>query len=118
MRKLNGHDVFMAFRVMQKIGIKDELVELAKAIQDKVNAPNQTTLGAKLILSVLANCGDEAAEKAVFAFLAGPLESDPETLANTELGQLRNMVTDLIKMMNLEEWRAFFTSLAGLLRRS
>ena len=116
MRKLNGHDVFMAFRVMQKIGIKDELVELAKAIQDRVNAPNQTTLGAKLILSVLANCGDEAAEKAVFAFLAGPLETSEEDLANMELGKLRDMIGELLHMMNMEEWKAFFTSVAGLLR--
>ena len=116
MRKLNGHDMFMAFRVMKKVGIKEELVELAKAIQDKVNAQNQTTLGAKLILSVLANCGDEEAEKAVFAFLAGPLETPADDLANMELGKLRDMISELIRSMNLEEWKAFFSSLAGLIR--
>lgn len=116
MRKLNGHDVFMAFRVMKKIGIKEELVELAKAIQDKVNAQNQTTLGAKLILSVLANCGDEEAEKAVFAFLAGPLETPAEELGTMELGKLRDLISELIHSMNLEEWKAFFTAVAGLLR--
>lgn len=117
MRKLNGHDVFMALRVLKKIEIKEELVELAKAINDKANNLNQTTLGAKLILSVLANCGDEAAEKAFFEFLAGPLESTGDELASTELTKLFNMTGELIQAMDLEEWKAFFTSVVKMLRK-
>lgn len=118
MRKLNGHDVFMALRVLKKVEIKEELVELAKALNDKANNLNQTTLGAKLILSVLANCGDEAAEKAFFDFLAGPLETTGEELAATELTALFTKTGELIQSVDLEEWKAFFTSLAGMLRRS
>lgn len=117
MRKLNGHDVFMALRVMKKIEIKEELVELAKAINDKGSNLTQTTLGAKLILSVLANCGDEAAEKAFFEFLAGPLETTSETLAEMELAELFAQVEELIQSIDVEEWKAFFTSLGKMLRR-
>lgn len=117
MRKLNGHDVFMALRVLKKIEIKEELVELAKAVNDKANNLNQTTLGAKLILSVLANCGDEGAEKAFFEFLAGPLESTGEALAGTELTELFTMTGELIQSIDVEEWKAFFTSLVKMLRK-
>lgn len=117
MRKLNGHDVFMALRVMKKIEIKEELVELAKAINDKDNTLTQTTLGAKLILSVLANCGDEAAEKAFFDFLAGPLETTGEVLAETGLSELFAKTEELIQSIDVEEWRAFFTSVVKMLRR-
>ena len=116
MRKLNNHDVFMAFRVMKKIGIKEELVELAKAIQNTVNVQDQTTIGAKLILSVLANAGDEEAEKAVFEFLAGPMEVSAEEWATMDLEKSREMIVEMIKMNDLEGWRAFFTSAVSLLR--
>ena len=117
MRKLNGHDVFMALRVLKKIEIKEELVELAKAINDKDNTLTQTTLGAKLILSVLANCGDEAAEKAFFEFLAGPLESTADILATTDLSELFTMTEELIQAIDVEEWKAFFTSVVKMLRK-
>ena len=117
MRKLNGHDVFMALRVLKKIEIKEELVELAKALNDKANNVSQTTLGAKLILSVLANCGDEGAEHAICDFLAGPLENTGDELASTDLTQLFNMTGELIQSMDLEEWKAFFTSVVKMLRK-
>ena len=124
MRQLTGHDVFMALKVLQKIGVKDELVDFAvqlknEAEQSKESAGSkenlQQKLGAKLIFGVLSNCGDEAAEKAFFAFLAGPLESTPQALAAMDLLDLVDMTQEWIGTVDKERWRAFFSSLSGLI---
>ena len=117
MRKLNFHDVFMFSRVLKKVGIKDELVELVTVLNDKANNVSQTTLGAKLILSVYANCGDEAAEKAFFEFLSGPTEISTPDLANMDITSARNLIAELVMSIDIEEWKAFFISAAQNLRK-
>lgn len=122
MRNLNGHDVFMALKVLQKIGVKDELVELATYMnrvadgKAAVTAEKQEKVGAKLIFGLLANAGDEEAEKAVFRFLAGPLETDPEELAQRDLLDLCEDVEKYIESIDRERWIAFFRSLSASLK--
>ena len=123
MRNLTGHDVFMALKLLQKIGVKDELVSFANYINQQVQGKgpvteeNQQKLGAKLIFGLLSNCGTDEAESAFFAFLAGPLEEDAETLKNTDLLDLIEKVqTYLDTMMNRERWNSFFRSLSGAIK--
>ena len=122
MRQLNGHDVFMALKVLQKIGVKDELVEFAVYLNDQTQKQTdkdklQQQLGAKLIFGVLANCGAEEAEKAFFNFLAGPLESTPDALAAMDLMDLVEFVNEWLATVDKERWRAFFISLGGLTKK-
>lgn len=122
MRQLNGHDVFMALKVLQKIGVKDELVNFAVYLNEQKQKEDdkdklQQQLGAKLIFGVLSNCGDEDAEKAFFAFLAGPLESTPASLAAMDLMDLVEFVEEWISTVDKERWKSFFTSLAGLTKK-
>ena len=122
MRQLNGHDVFMAFKVLQKIGVKDELVNFAVYLNEQKQKEDdkdklQQQLGAKLIFGVLSNCGDEEAEKAFFAFLAGPLESTPTALAAMDLMDLIEVVEEWIGTVDKERWKAFFTSLGDLTKK-
>lgn len=122
MRNLNGHDVFMALKVLQKIGVKDELVELTTYMnrvadgKAAVTAEKQEKVGAKLIFGLLSNAGDEEAEKAVFRFLAGPLEADPDELAARDLLDLCEDVEKYIESIDRERWTAFFRSLSASLK--
>lgn len=122
MRNLNGHDVFMALKVLQKIGVKDELVALATYINEQYNGTGQQTtknaqeIGARLIFGVLANCGDEAAEKAFFSFLAGPLETTPEELEERDALGTCEEVARYIETIDRERWRAFFISLSAAIK--
>ena len=116
MRDLNAHDVFAALKVIKKIGVKDELIELA-TYMNSGQEKNQEQVGAKLVLSVLANAGDEEAERAFFSFLAGPLESTPEELAKTPLLELGTRITEYIKSQDQERWSGFFHFLAEALKR-
>lgn len=122
MRNLNGHDVFMALRVLKRVGVKDELIELATYMnrvadgKAAVTAEKQEKVGARLIFGLLSNAGDEAAEKAVFEFLAGPLETTAEELAQRDLLDLCEDVDKYIKSMDQERWSGFFRSLSASLK--
>ena len=117
MRKLNGHDVFMALRVLKKIGVKDELMNLAQWMREGREEP-QEKVGARLVFSVLANAGDEDAERAFFEFLAGPLEKPAKELAEMDLLDLADEVDTFVKTVDKERWRSFFRSLAETLKRT
>lgn len=122
MRNLNGHDVFMALRVLKKVGVKDELIELATYMnrvadgKAAVTAEKQEKVGARLIFGLLSNAGDESTEKAVFEFLAGPLESTPQELADRDLLDLCEDVDKYIASIDRERWTAFFRSLSASLK--
>lgn len=122
MRNLNGHDVFMALRVLKRVGVKDELIELATYMnrvadgKAAVTEEKQEKVGARLIFGLLSNAGDEAAEKAVFEFLAGPLETTAEELAQRDLLDLCEDVDKYIKNMDRERWSGFFRSLSASLK--
>ena len=122
MRNLTGHDVFMALRVLQRVGVKDELIALANYINQHYNGvkteENQQEIGARLIFGVLSNCGDEAAERAFFEFLAGPLETTAQALMDRDILETCEEVTEYIKTIDRERWQSFFTSLLAAIKRT
>lgn len=109
MRKLITHDAFMAFRVLHEVGIKDELVSMANAIRNRGETEkSQEEIGLELIMGVLANAGTERAERAVYAFLEGPLEIPGVELEQMDLLEFMGLIRDFVGSMDLEEWRDFF----------
>ena len=106
MRNLNGHDVFAALKVLNKIGVKDELINLA-TFKEK----DSEKVGAKLVFGVLANAGTEEAEKAFFDFLSGPLEKDE--LEKMDLLDLCDLIDEYVKTVDKDRWTHFFHSLLG-----
>ena len=117
MRQLNGTDLGRAFRLVQKAGVKDELVSFATAVKAK-DGRTQEELGLELILGIISRCGDEDAEQALWEFLSGPLGKSPVELRDMDLLDLMTLIGDFIKSIDLEAWRSFFTSLANAMRRS
>lgn len=117
MRTLKTEDLFNALRVVKAIGVKDEIVELATALNGKTKQ-SQEEIGAKLLLGVLANCGDDAAEAAFYKFISGPTEKTPDELKNMELMDFAVLLREMIAFIDLEAWRGFFQSLKGILKKS
>ena len=74
-------------------------------------------MGLELVMNILANCGTEAAEKAFFAFLASPMETDPEELREMDLEEFAEKIRELIETVDVDHWRGFFHSLAELIRK-
>ena len=118
MRALKSTDLFAALRVVKEIGVKDEMKQFAATVADgRMSEKTQRELGAELIFGLLANCGTEAAEKAFFAFLSGPLEVPVQELRDMDLDIFADMIKDFVASVDIEHWRSFFTSLAGLIRK-
>lgn len=118
MRALKSTDLFAALRVVKEIGVKDELKQFATALSDgRVSAKTQREIGAELIFGLLANCGTEGAEKAFFAFLSGPLEIPVQELREMDLDVFADKVKEFVASVDVEHWKAFFGSLADLMKK-
>lgn len=120
MRKLITHDAFLAFRVLKEIDIKQELIRMAEVVRSRTTDDEDTEkiqqeVGMELIMGVLANAGTESAERAVYAFLAGPMEIPAGELAQMDLLEFMNEVKKLIEFIDKDEWRDFFTPLVKTL---
>lgn len=118
MRGLKSTDLFAALRVVKEIGIKDEMKRMAEALQGaKINKKTQTEVGMELIMSVVANCGTPSAEKAFFEFFSGVSEIPINELMEMDLDKFADTVKEFVLSVDLEHWKAFFTQLAGLIRK-
>lgn len=118
MRKLKAEDLFAALRVVKAVGVKDEVVALASAMKEKTDKKTQEQVGTELILGVLANCGDEAAEMAFYKFLSGPTEVSVPDLRKMDLMEFAELIKELVVETDIEAWKGFFGSLAGVLKKA
>lgn len=117
MRLLKAKDLFPALRVVNKAGIRDEIVRMADKTKNGTKALNVREIGVEVVFNILANAGEPAAEKAVFEFLAGPFEMEPEEIRELDLTELVEKVKEAIDL-NKDTLKPFFDSLAGLIRTS
>lgn len=118
MRELLTSDLFAALRLVKELGIRDEMKKMAAAIQGgKVTKATQTEVGMELIMEVLANCGSPSAERAFYDFISGPTEKPAEELKAMPLTDFAELLRELVESIDVEHWRGFFTSLAGLLKK-
>jgi len=117
MRNLKSTDLFAALRITKEIGVKQELKDFAAALASgKINAKTQREMGAELIFGLLGNCGTEAAERAFYDFLSGPLEISTQELREMDLLAFMEKIRDFVEYIDVEAWRAFFQSLASLMK--
>lgn len=109
MRKLKTVDVFEALRLIQRSGLKDELVPL---IERFAKAPESLErVGITGALTVIEVFADNKCERLIYTWLSGPFECTPEDVGEMELTQL----ADNLKILEEEnDLRYFFTTLSGL----
>ena len=112
MRKLKTLDVFEALRLVQKSGLKDQLVPLIERFAKKPEEVQKAgILGVLTLIEVFA---DNKCEDLIYKWLAGPFECDPDEVRNMELDDLATKLKELTEENDL---RNFFTVLSGLLGR-
>lgn len=118
MRQLKSTDLFAALRVVKAVGVKDEMKQFAAALSEgRVNAKTQREMGVELMLGLLANCGTEEAEMAFFSFLSGPIEVPVAELRDMDLDVFADKIKSFVASIDLEHWKAFFSSLADLMKK-
>jgi len=112
MRKLVTTDVFEGLRLIQKSGLKDELVPVIENLaKDPKSLERAGIIGILTVIEVFANA---KAEHLIYEWLAGPFECTPEEIGAWDLGTLANNLQALTEANDL---RNFFTVLSGLLTR-
>lgn len=108
MRNLQTPDIFAFVRMLNKIGIKDELK--AKAISQDANVES---LGYDIIFMVLEKLSDKEAESEIYTFFAPIFETSEEELKSMDAIEFLDSVT---KIASIERWKAFFSSVAKLMK--
>lgn len=118
MRQFKSTDLFKALRVVKAVGVKEEMKEFAQRFADgKISAKTQRELGVELMLGILSNCGNEAAEMAFFDFLSGPMETGVAELRDMDLLDFMEQIKAFMEFIDVEAWKAFFSSLADLIQK-
>lgn len=118
MRNLKSTDLFAALRIVREVGLKEEMKEFAQRISNKnLSEENQREIGIEFLWGLLGNAGTERAEKAVFEFLAGPIETTAQELRDLDLIDFGNKIVEFVGSVDIEAWKAFFTQLAEQIKR-
>lgn len=112
MRNLETGDVFAFVRLTKKIGITQNLKELIMS-KDNIQDLTAESFGYDLIFLLFDAAAEEKAEGEVYKFLAGPLEMSAEEIKKTDPIELLEM---LKQVADVEKWKSFFTSAAGLMK--
>lgn len=115
MRKLKTSDLFAALRVVNKIGLKDELAKMSEVTKDGTVKFDAEKVGIEFIVDMLANAGTKESETAIYEFLAAPMEVTVEELKDRDLTVFVDSLKDCIEL-NKEVLKPFFKSLAALMK--
>ncbi|MBR0523101.1 MAG: hypothetical protein IJJ75_07905 [Firmicutes bacterium] len=107
MRKIQTSDVFHAIRLIEKSGLKEELVPLIKDIAVKgTDALDSGILGILTALFSIARM-----EQPIYEWLAPIVGQRPEEISELALDELVQLLEELTDQNDL---RAFFKAVSGL----
>ena len=110
MRKLKTSDVPVFCRCIKRLGVKDQIRELAL----KANtAADVWANGFDFIWNLFDIATEKNGETVIYEFLAGPFEMSPEEVRDLELDALIGNVQQLVEENNLA---GFFRSAAALMK--
>lgn len=112
MRKLNTQDIFIALRLVKELNLKTELKNLVESVRSASGDVEEA--GVLGILQVLEFVSEKQCERAFYEFLSGPLELNPDDIAEMDL---QTLVDNLSKLAEENDLKRFFTSFLGMMKR-
>ena len=116
MRKLIGRDIFEAFRIMKKAGLKEELQPIIKSLAERIKEDGVSIedIGISTILAIIEIMTEKKAEQGIWEFLAGPFEMKADEVAELDFSDLMDKFDQLVEDNDLNR---FFTRLSGLMEK-
>lgn len=114
MRNLQTHDVFVALKIANSAGIREEVQKMALMVSEG-KVLNEREIGIDFIMTVLSNCAEESTERLIYEFLGGILEIPPAEIKTMNPLELIEKIKSLKEVISIEEWKAFFQSLSQVL---
>lgn len=114
MRSLETQDIFSACRLLTKIGVREEIRNVAKAAEESKTKRVQFDIGFDLMFGILEKATQENAENEIYKFIANLFECDPEEVRKMNPIDL---FKELEKVANIDEWKSFFGYVAKLMKK-
>ena len=116
MRNLQTHDIFVAMKVVNSVGVADEIKRVALMVSEKKEV-NIDKIGIEFLFSIMAKCANDNTENLIYEFLGGILEMDPKDIKVMDPMELVENIKKLNEVISVEQWKAFFQSLLNLIRQ-
>ena len=113
MRNLKTSDIFAASRLLNKIGIREEIREVARQAEENKGKRVTFDAGFDLLLGVLEKATSENAEKEIYCFISNILECEREEVRDMDPFIL---FEKLEEVADLEKWKNFFERVAKLMK--
>lgn len=110
MRSLETQDIFAFVRLIDEVGIKEELKKLIMS-KDKIADLTQESFGYDLIFTLISGASKKNAENALYEFFAGIFEEDKKIIRHMDP---TDFMEKAIKAAEPEKWKSFFASVAKL----
>ena len=112
MRNLQTQDIFAFVRLIDEVGIKDELKTLIMS-KDKMTDLTQESFGYDMVFTLISGASKRKAEEALYEFFANIMECDKEEIRTMEPTEF---IEKAIKVADVEKWKSFFGSVAKLMK--
>lgn len=112
MRNLQTQDVFAFVRLIDEVGIKDDLKKLILS-KDSIKELTQESFGYDLIFTLISGASKKKAEQALYEFFAPLMEKTPDEV---RIMEPTDFIESVIKVADVEKWKSFFTSVAKLMK--
>lgn len=115
MRNLETRDIFSAVRLLNKIGVREEIKEVARQAEENKSNLIRFDMGFDLMMGIIEKAASENAEEEIYKFIADLLECDPDEVRKMNPITL---MKNFEKVANFEEWKNFFDYVKRLMKRN
>lgn len=112
MRNLQTQDIFAFVRLIDEVGIKDELKTLIMS-KDTIADITSESFGYDMVFTLVSGASKKKAEEALYEFFANIMECSPDEIRTMEPIEF---IEKAIKVADVEKWKSFFGSVAKLMK--
>ena len=114
MRNLRTSDIFSACRLLNAIGVREEIRTVAMQAEESKTKKVKVDMGFDLLFGILEKATQESAEEEIYKFIANLFECDWENVRDMDPVEL---LEKLEEVANFEKWKSFFVRVAGLMKK-
>lgn len=112
MRSLQTGDVFAFVRLIDEVGIKDQLKKLILS-KDNIAEITDESFGYDLIFTLIEGASQKKAEEAIYEFFAPIMEKEKDEIRQMDPVDFLN---GIFEIADVEKWKDFFTSAANVMK--
>lgn len=105
MRNLETSDLFKAGRLIKKIGVREEILEVATRAEESKIKKVKLDFGFDLMFGIFEKAVEEDAEKEIYIFIADLFECEWEEVKTMNPIEMFKKLGNVAK---IEEWKDFF----------